>query len=120
MEGHNRIGKQEVLIQLSLSHSQEEVMRPKELIAEAISLPVEERAILVDSIFRSLNSPEEDIDSQWVVEAERRLEEVRAGRVEPIPCDDVFARICNRFPGWTTLYHRDGQDMNRLTSMLHE
>ena len=74
-------------------------MRPKELIAEAISLPVEERAILVDSILRSLNSPEEDIHSQWVVEAERRLEEVRAGRVKAIPGDDVFARICKRFPG---------------------
>ena len=53
-------------------------MRPKELIAEAISLPVEERAILVDSILRSLNSPEAHIDRQWITEAERRLEEVRA------------------------------------------
>ena len=53
-------------------------MRPKELIAGAISLPVEERAILVDSILRSLNSPEADIDRQWITEAERRLEEVRA------------------------------------------
>ena len=71
-------------------------MRPKELIAGAISLPVEERAILVDSILRSLNPPEEDIDSQWVVEAERRLEEVHIGRVEAIPGDQVFARIRKR------------------------
>ena len=73
-------------------------MRPKELIAGAISLPVEERAILVDSILRSLNSPEADIDRQWITEAERRLNEVRTGRVEAIPGDDVFARISKRFP----------------------
>ncbi len=74
-------------------------MKPKELIAEAISLPVEERAIIVDSILRSLNSPEEDLDSQWVAEAERRLEEVRAGRVKAIPGDQVFAKVRKRFAG---------------------
>lgn len=71
-------------------------MRPKELIAEAISLPVEERAILVDSILRSLNSPEADIDRQWITEAERRLNEVRTGRARTIPGDQVFARIRKR------------------------
>ena len=74
-------------------------MKPKELIAEAISLPVEERAIVVDSILRSLNSPEGDIDRQWIVEAERRLDEVRTGRVKAIPGDRVFAQIRNRFAG---------------------
>jgi putative addiction module component (TIGR02574 family) len=74
-------------------------MKPKELIAEAMSLPVEERAIIVDSILRSLNSPEEDLDSQWVAEAERRLEEVRAGRVKAIPGDQVFAKVRKRFAG---------------------
>jgi hypothetical protein len=43
-------------------------MKPKELIVEAISLLVEERAIVVDSILRSLNSPEDDIDRQWIAE----------------------------------------------------
>ena len=74
-------------------------MKPKELIAEAISLPVEERAIVVDSILRSLNSPEDDIDRQWVAEAERRLDEVRTGRVKAIPGDEVFAQIRKRFAG---------------------
>ena len=74
-------------------------MKPKELIAEAVSLPVEERAIVVDSILRSLNSPEDDIDRQWIAEAERRLEEVRTGRVKAIPGDQVFAQIRKRFAG---------------------
>jgi len=74
-------------------------MKPKELIAEAISLPVEERAIIVDSILRSLNSPEDTLDRQWIAEAERRLEEVQAGRVKAIPGDQVFARIRKRFAG---------------------
>jgi len=74
-------------------------MKPMELIAEALSLPVEERAIVVDFILRSLNSPEDDIDRQWIAEAERRLEEVRTGRVKVIPGDQVFAQIRKRFAG---------------------
>ncbi len=72
-------------------------MKPQDLIAEAISLPVEERAIIVDSILRSLNSPEDNIDRQWIAEAERRLDEVRTGRVKAIPGDQVFAQIRKRF-----------------------
>ena len=74
-------------------------MKSKELIAEAISLPVEEGAVIVDSILRSLNSPEEDIDRQWIPKAERRLDEVRTGRVKAIPGDQVFAQIRKRFAG---------------------
>ena len=74
-------------------------MKPKELIAEAISLPVEERAIVVDSILRSFNSPEDDIDRQWIAEAEHRLNEVHTGRVKAIPGDQVFAQIRKRFAG---------------------
>ncbi len=72
-------------------------MTTKELIAEAVSLPVEERAIVADSILRSLNAPESDIDRKWVAVAQRRLADLRSGQVKPIPGEQVFARIWKRF-----------------------
>jgi len=69
----------------------------KELIAEAVSLPVEERAMVADSILRSLNAPESDIDRKWVAVAQRRLAELRSGQVKPIPGKQVFARVWKRF-----------------------
>jgi putative addiction module component (TIGR02574 family) len=69
----------------------------KELIEEAVSLPVEERAMIADSILRSLNAPEPDIDRKWIAVAQRRLEELRSGQVKPIPGEQVFARVWKRF-----------------------
>jgi putative addiction module component (TIGR02574 family) len=72
-------------------------MKTKDLIAEAISLPVEERAMVVDSILKSLNPTESDIDKKWAAVAKQRLKELRSGEVEAIPGDDVFQRIWKRF-----------------------
>ena len=72
-------------------------MKTKDLIAEAISLPVEERAIVVDSILRSLNPPESDIDRKWAAIARRRLSQLRSGEVRAVPGEEVFRRIWNRF-----------------------
>lgn len=69
-------------------------MNIKDLIQEAEALPVEERALVVDSLLRSLNPPEESkIDKKWAAVAAKRLEEVRSGAVESVPGEDVFARI---------------------------
>ena len=72
-------------------------MKTKDLIAEAISLPVEERAIVVDSILRSLNTPESDIDQKWAAIARRRLLQLRSGEVKAVPGEEVFKRIWKRF-----------------------
>ncbi len=69
----------------------------KEIIQEATALPVEERVIVVDSILRTLNLPNPDIDKKWVDFAKRRLAELRSGRVRSVPGDRVFARIRERF-----------------------
>ncbi len=72
-------------------------MKIKDLIHEAESLPVEERALVVDSLLRSLNSPETEIDKKWAVVAQQRLKTVRSGEVEAIPGERVFEKIWNRF-----------------------
>lgn len=73
------------------------MLTTKELISEATSLPVEERAIVVDLLLRSLNPPSEDIDRKWAMVAKYRLEELRSGKVMAIPGDEVFAKVWKRF-----------------------
>lgn len=68
-----------------------------EIIHEAESLPVEERTLVVDSLLRSLNPPDPEIDKKWVAVATRRLAELRSGRVTPVPGEEVFAKIRQRF-----------------------
>ncbi len=72
-------------------------MKPDELIAEATSLPVEERARVADHILRTLNPPEADLDKEWAAVAQRRLTELRTGKAEAIPGQAVFATIQKRF-----------------------
>ena len=69
----------------------------EDIIQEAAALPVEERIIVVDSLLRTLNMPAPDIDAEWAAVAKRRLAELRSGRVKPVPGDQVFARIRERF-----------------------
>ncbi len=69
----------------------------KEIIQEAESLPVEERVMVIDSLLRSLNPPSIEIDREWMKVAKRRLAELRSGAVKPIPGNEVFAKIRERF-----------------------
>ena len=68
-----------------------------ELLKEVLSLPVEQRALLADTILKSLNAPEADLDRIWVEEAKRRLEELRSGRIKAVAGDEVFQRVRARF-----------------------
>lgn len=72
-------------------------MNTKELIDEVVSLPVEARALVADSLLRSLNQPESDIDRKWATVAQRRLAEMRLGSVDAIPGDNVFEKIWKKF-----------------------
>ncbi len=69
----------------------------KDIIQEAATLPVEERAIIADSLLRTLNPPDAEIDKAWARIAKRRLADLRSGRVQPAPGDQVFAKVKERF-----------------------
>ncbi len=68
-----------------------------DLIAEAKSLPVEERALIVESLIKSLNSENAEITNQWLELAKKRLHEMRMGLVNPIPANIVFDKVWARF-----------------------
>ena len=72
-------------------------MKIKEILEEAASLPVEERAQVVDSLLRSLNPPEAEIDRKWAEEARRRLQEIRSGTAEGASGEEVFEKVWKRF-----------------------
>jgi len=72
-------------------------MNTKKLIDAAVLLPVEERALIVDSLLRSLNQPETEIDKKWAAVAQRRLSAMRSGVVEAVSGQKVFDKIWKRF-----------------------
>lgn len=72
-------------------------MNTSALIDEVVSLPVEDRTLVVESLLKSLNQPETEIDSQWSKIAAKRLEELRTGKVKAIDGDKVFNNIWERF-----------------------
>jgi len=72
-------------------------MNIKQLISEAVSLPVEERALIVDSLLHSLNQTESEIDRKWADVANLRLAEIRSGAVKTVPGAEVFEKIWERF-----------------------
>lgn len=72
------------------------MLTTNELIDEAISLPVELRAQLVDKLLRSLNPSQDEIDKLWAIEAERRVAEIESGQVQTTPGDEVFEEFRKR------------------------
>jgi len=61
---------------------------------EAMQLPPASRAQLADKLVESLDSAEiDEIQRLWAAEAIRRRDEVRSGRVKPIPGEEVLAEV---------------------------
>jgi len=68
-----------------------------DIIKDISSLPVEDRARIVDALLRTLNAPDPEIDQEWLEESRRRLDDLRSGRIVPIPGNEVFAKAKLRF-----------------------
>ena len=62
-----------------------------ELEAQALKLPAEERAELVDRLISSLFEDHE-IESAWATEVEHRTEALESGRVNSVSADGAIAR----------------------------
>ncbi len=61
-------------------------------LAETVEeLPAKDRVFLAERLLVSLE--EADLEQQWADEALRRRDEVRSGKVKPVPAAEVYRRI---------------------------
>ena len=68
-------------------------MTREDLLTEALKLPLGDRADLAGELLKSLEEPSEaERKGLWLEVAERRLQEMREGKVREIPAEEVFAR----------------------------
>ena len=72
-----------------------------EVTRDAADLPVSERLklarILLDLSDPATESPD-DVQNAWDQEIERRLQELRSGKVKGVPLEEVKAKIEARLP----------------------
>ena len=64
-----------------------------QLTADAMKLPLRDRVQLAQRLISTLDDEvETDTEALWFAEAERRLEELRSGKVQGIPAEGVFGK----------------------------
>ena len=64
-----------------------------EIVADAMKLPLRDRVRLAQRLVSSLDDRiETDVEALWAAEAERRLEELRTGRVKGIDAAEAFRK----------------------------
>jgi putative addiction module component (TIGR02574 family) len=69
----------------------------KDIVAEALGLPIAARAELATELLESLEDvSEEENERLWAEEAERRYADYKAGRLESVSADELFARLQSR------------------------
>lgn len=72
-------------------------IKTNELISMVESLPVDIKTTLVEKILDSLHPSQKEIDALWAKEAEKRVREIKTGKVKAIPGEEVFKEIKKRF-----------------------
>jgi putative addiction module component (TIGR02574 family) len=65
----------------------------RDLLLEALELPLDERAKFAAELLESLQDAEEDIDSAWAAEIERRVAAARSGELQSTDWRTVLDRI---------------------------
>jgi putative addiction module component (TIGR02574 family) len=66
---------------------------PETLLRQALELPANDRAALIDGLIVSLDKPDPAVDSLWLKEAESRMAAYRSGELDAVDADEVFAEL---------------------------
>lgn len=65
-------------------------MSNSEILQRALKLPATEKFLIVDSLLKSLDVPDPNLDEIWADEALRRFEAYKAGEIGGVPAEEIF------------------------------
>jgi putative addiction module component (TIGR02574 family) len=68
----------------------------KSILDQALRLPANDRAALVETLILSLDKPDPQLDAQWLAEAEDRLAAYRSGELEAVDAEKVLDELGKR------------------------
>ena len=72
-------------------------MAVEKVMQEALALPSEDRARVLEALRESLE-PDEAWEKAWATEVERRAKDLDEGLSRAVPAEEVFAKLRARFP----------------------
>ena len=67
-------------------------MSANEIIQQAIDLTPQERYLVIESLVQSLNEPDKNIESLWIEESQKRLQEYNEGTLKTVSFEEVFEK----------------------------
>ena len=62
----------------------------KKIISEISQLKFAEKFIVIDALLKSLDVPNPEIEKEWAIESEKRLQAYKEGRLATISFEDMF------------------------------
>jgi len=71
-----------------------------EVLEKALTLSEQERGLLIDRLIASLDDgpADEGVEQAWANEINLRVDEIRSGKVETIPGEQVLRDLAKEFP----------------------
>lgn len=67
-------------------------VKSQQILKDALTLPLTERASLVDDLLASFDQPDKQIDSLWRKEVEDRIAAYQAGKIRAVTLDEVLSK----------------------------
>ena len=73
-------------------HRQTMASNADKLVSEIRALPDEEKLRVLDAILTDLDKPDEDRDHLWAVEARKRWDSYKAGRLRTVSYEELMSK----------------------------
>ncbi len=68
------------------------MLQAKTLISEALHLKPAEKFIFIETLIKSLDVPNSEIEESWAIEAEKRLKAYKGGKLQTISFEGMFGK----------------------------